>query len=121
MPVEVKSTYEIQGGQPLVELTLGGVVVHLDANKALDLGESLMRAALAARADAFVFEFARAELGVDDLAAAVMLRTFRAWRLAQDGTETSGRATGTSAHSPSDSTTEGIAEFLASTEWASKP
>ncbi len=80
-PVGVKSVYGIQAHRPLVELTVGHTAVHLESGEALELGVLLVQTAMAAKADAFVFDFARTELWVDDLAAALMLRKFREWRL----------------------------------------
>jgi len=82
-PIEIKSVYETQAQKPLVELKLGEIAVRLEAASALMIGEMLIQTALAARSDAFVFDFARAELGVDELAAALMLQKFRTWRMAQ--------------------------------------
>ena len=119
-PIEVKSIYETRGGRPLVELRLGQAVVKLEPRTALELGEMLVRAATAAEADTFVFEFARTELRVDDLAAALMLRQFREWRLSRERGTGVG-ATRTSSDSMSESIVDGVVPFLASTERATRP
>ena len=90
-------------------MTVGPTAVQLEYGEALELGLLLVRTAMDAKADAFVFDFARTELGVDDLAAALMLRKFREWR------PSGGRGTSDGATGPSpDSTGESIANAFAS-------
>ena len=106
-PVEVKSVYGMQAQRPLLELTVGPTVVRLEIDEALELGALLVQTAMAAKADAFVFEFAQAELGVDGLAAALMLRKFQEWRLSR------GRgATGPSSGATGESIADEFASFV---------
>lgn len=81
--LEVRSAYGLHDRVPFVELAVNGAAVPLTTEAALALGAQLIETAMATRADAFVHDFARDELAVDDLAAGVMLRKFRAWRLAR--------------------------------------
>ena len=111
-PVEIKSVWGMQAQRPLVELTVGPTVVQLEIGKALELGALLVQTAMAAKADAFVFDFARTELGADDLAAALMLRKFRAWRLSR-GLGTSDGPTGRSSDSTGETITDTVALFAA--------
>jgi hypothetical protein len=106
-PVEVKSVYGMQAQRPLLELTIGPTVVRLEIDEALELGALLVQTAMAAKADAFVFEFAQTELGVDDLAAALMLRKFQEWRLSHG----QGKDDGATGPSP-DSTADEFASFV---------
>ncbi len=110
-PVGVKSVYGIQAQWPLVELTVGHTAVQLKYGEALELGVLLVQTAMAAKADAFVFDFARAELGVDDLAAALMLRKFRDWRLSR-GMGTRHGATGPSSDSAGETIADAFASFV---------
>ncbi len=110
-PVEVRSVYGLQAQRPLVKLTVGPTVVHLELDEALELGQLLVQTAMAAKADAFVFDFARTELGVDDLAAALMLRKFAEWRLSRGQGKSDG-STGSSPNSTGETIDDAFASFV---------
>jgi hypothetical protein len=116
-PIEVRIIYEPRAGQPSVELTVGQTVVRIEPDQAQELGEMLVRAAVFSMADGFVFEFAHSELGVDDLAAALMLRKFRAWRLSRGQDAGNGHIPNDECHAPG----EVLAPSPASIAQAMKP
>ncbi len=117
--IEVKSVYGMQTHRPAVELTVGQTVVQLEAHEDLELGAMLIREAMATKADAFIFDFARTELGVDDLAAALMLRKFHEWRLSREHGSGEGAAR-TSCDATSAAVADALASSLTSADRATK-
>lgn len=76
--IRVVSMYGHEGRQPLVVLTIGDHMTTLAADKAKEIGGMLIETAMAADADAFIFEYAAESRS--DQAAVRTLRAFREWR-----------------------------------------
>lgn len=80
----VTSAYGAQTRAPLVNLVIGDALHTWPAEEARRVGLLLIEVALAAEADAFLFEWGQAQLG-DERAGAAVLHEFRAWRQRKEG------------------------------------
>jgi hypothetical protein len=83
VPVDVRSLYGRDTGQPYVQLRLGAVQVQLPVDQARTLAAWILEAAEAATIDAFIVEFAMESLEQDVEHAALLLHAFRSWRAAK--------------------------------------
>lgn len=78
----VTTGYGWKHRQPFVNVTVGAKDFHVQMSpaEARDLALNLLESAEAAEQDAFLFEWAQKEVGVDDAGAATLLAEFRKWR-----------------------------------------
>lgn len=83
----VTSLYGYQSRRALVHLAIDAVDwdVMMSPQDARSLAANLLVAADASEGDAFLVDFAKKEIGVDDQGAAILLRQFRQWRDGQEG------------------------------------
>lgn len=85
----VTSGYGWKHRQPFISVTVGAKDFHvqMSTDEARDLAMNLIQAAEAAEQDAFLFEWAQREVGVNDKQAAGLLSEFRKWREERLGNE----------------------------------
>ena len=77
--IRVTSSYGATSRLPLVNLAIGDNLFTWESDEAKRVGHMLIEVAMAAEADAFLFEWTETSLG-NEKAAVVMLREFRARR-----------------------------------------
>lgn len=79
----VTSGYGIKYRKPFVSIHYQDTVIQVGPDKAREIAGMLLEAAEASDQDAFLFEFAKKTIGVDDAGAAGLLNEFRLYRKEQ--------------------------------------
>ena len=73
-------------GEPFIQLIRNDqVIAQMSVSQAREHGLAILEAAEAAEQDAFLVQFAKDRLGVDDRCAAIILQDFRNFRRAETG------------------------------------
>lgn len=78
--INVSSVYGNATRKPYVQVSWGESLAQLSPDTARQLGRDLLDAASAAETDAFLVEFTRRRIGVDERRTAILLEEFRKWR-----------------------------------------
>ena len=76
-----EAIYGALTGQPLVKLSFAGRSTIIDSDSARQIAKEIIDTAHAADGDAFIVEFFRDVVGMDNAAAIGMLAKFRDWRI----------------------------------------